>query len=86
VLSAAGPLLVGVLRGATGGYTGMFVLVLAGVVGLTATGWLVIRQRHVDDEVPDWSSDRPRGHPGGRRHRAARPVRVSPPRDGPPSA
>ncbi|MGY1741394.1 MULTISPECIES: MFS transporter [unclassified Blastococcus] len=52
VLSAAGPLLVGVLRGATGGYTGMFVLVLAGVAALTATGWLVTRQRYVDDEVP----------------------------------
>ena len=58
VLAGAGPLLVGVLRGATGGYTGMFVLVLAGVVGLTATGWLVTRQRYVDDEVPGWSSDR----------------------------
>jgi CP family cyanate transporter-like MFS transporter len=56
VLSGAGPLLVGVLRGATGGYTGMFVLVLAGVAGLTATGWLVTRQRYVDDEVPGWSS------------------------------
>ena len=56
VLSAAGPLLVGVLRGATGGYTGMFVLVLVGVAGLTATGWLVTRQRFVDDEVPGWSS------------------------------
>jgi CP family cyanate transporter-like MFS transporter len=58
VLAGAGPLLVGVLRGATGGYTGMFVLVLAGVAGLTATGWLVTRQRYVDDEVPGWSSNR----------------------------
>ncbi|MDP9458843.1 MAG: hypothetical protein M3Q22_00880 [Actinomycetota bacterium] len=56
VLAGAGPLLVGVLRGATGGYTGMFVLVLAGVVGLAATGWLVTRPRFVDDEVPGWSS------------------------------
>ena len=60
MLSGAGPLLVGVLRGATGGYTGMFVLVLAGVAGLTVTGWLVTRQRYVDDEVPGWSSDRKR--------------------------
>jgi CP family cyanate transporter-like MFS transporter len=60
VLAGTGPLLVGVLRGATGGYTGMFVLVLAGVAGLTATGWLVTRQRYVDDEVPGWSSDRQR--------------------------
>ena len=29
----------------------MFVLVLAGVAGLTVTGWLVTRQRYVDDEV-----------------------------------
>jgi cyanate transporter len=60
LLSAAGPLLVGVLRGATGSYDGMFVVVLAGVVGLTALGWLVTRQRYVDDEVdrsvPGWSS------------------------------
>ncbi|WP_409328492.1 MFS transporter [Trujillonella humicola] len=54
VLAGAGPLLVGVLRGSTGGYTGMFVVVLAGVAGLTATGWLVTRQRYVDDEVPGW--------------------------------
>ena len=60
VLAGAGPLLVGVLRGVTGGYTGMFVLVLAGVAGLTATGWLVTRQRYVDDEVPGWSSTRHR--------------------------
>jgi CP family cyanate transporter-like MFS transporter len=58
VLAGAGPLLVGVLRGATGGYTGMFVLMLAGLVGLATTGWLVTRQRYVDDEVPGWSSDR----------------------------
>jgi MFS transporter, CP family, cyanate transporter len=58
LLSGAGPLLVGVLRGSTGGYTGMFVLVLAGVAGLTATGWLVTRPRFVDDEVPGWASAR----------------------------
>jgi CP family cyanate transporter-like MFS transporter len=60
VISAVGPLLVGVLRGATGGYTGMFVLVLAGVVVLTVTGWFMTRERYVDDEVnrsvPGWSS------------------------------
>ena len=60
VLAGAGPLLVGVLRGVTGGYTGMFVIVLAGVAGLAATGWLVTRPRFVDDEVPGWSSPRPR--------------------------
>jgi CP family cyanate transporter-like MFS transporter len=56
VLAGGGPLLVGVLRGTTGGYTGMFVLVLAGVAGLTVTGWLVTRPRYVDDEVPGWAS------------------------------
>ncbi|WP_448626541.1 CynX/NimT family MFS transporter [Geodermatophilus sp. URMC 64] len=59
LLAAGGPLLVGVLRGVTGGYTGMFVLVLAGVVALSVTGWMVTRQRYVDDEVersvPGWS-------------------------------
>jgi CP family cyanate transporter-like MFS transporter len=60
VISGAGPLLVGVLLGATGSYVPMFVLVLAGVVVLTATGWAIMRERYVDDEVnrfvPSWSS------------------------------
>jgi CP family cyanate transporter-like MFS transporter len=60
VISGAGPLLVGVLLGATGSYVPMFVLVLAGVVVLTATGWVSMRERYVDDEVnrfvPAWSS------------------------------
>jgi CP family cyanate transporter-like MFS transporter len=56
VLSGVGPLLVGVLRDITGGYTGMFVLVLAGVAGLTVTGLLVTRPRYVDDEVTGRSS------------------------------
>jgi cyanate transporter len=60
VLAAAGPWLVGVFRGATDGYTGMFVLVLAGVAGLSGMGWIVTRPRYVDDEVnrfvPGWSS------------------------------
>jgi CP family cyanate transporter-like MFS transporter len=60
LISAVGPLLVGVLLGASGSYVGMFVLVLAGVVVLTATGWLMTRERYADDEVnrfvPGWSS------------------------------
>jgi hypothetical protein len=60
LLAAAGPLLVGVLRGITGGYTGMFVLVLAGVAGLALLGRVVTRPRYVDDEVdrsvPGWST------------------------------
>jgi CP family cyanate transporter-like MFS transporter len=60
LISAVGPLLVGVLLGATGSYVPMFVLVLAGVVVLTVTGWFMTRERYADDEVnrfvPGWSS------------------------------
>lgn len=60
VIAGGGPLLVGVLRGITGDYTGMFVLVLAGVAVLAVTGWFATRQVYVDDEVdrsvPGWSS------------------------------
>jgi CP family cyanate transporter-like MFS transporter len=52
LLAAVGPLRVGVLRGTTGGYTGMFVLVYVGVVLLLVAGWAVCRERYVDDEVP----------------------------------
>jgi CP family cyanate transporter-like MFS transporter len=55
VLAGGGPLLVGVLRGATGGYTGMFVLMLLGVAGMTVTGWSITRPRYVDDEVRAWA-------------------------------
>jgi CP family cyanate transporter-like MFS transporter len=51
LLSGFGPLLVGVLHGLTGGYTGMFVLVLAGTAGLAISGVLVTRNRYVDDEL-----------------------------------
>jgi CP family cyanate transporter-like MFS transporter len=51
LLAAAGPLLVGILHGATGGYDAMFVLVLAGVAGLAVSGWLITRDRFVDDEL-----------------------------------
>lgn len=53
LLAGVGPLLVGVLRGVTGGYTGMFVLAYVGIALLLVTGWSVCRQRYVDDEVPD---------------------------------
>lgn len=59
VIAGAGPLLVGVLRGVTGGYTGMFVVVLTSVAVLAVAGWISTRQVHVDDEVervvPGWS-------------------------------
>ncbi len=60
LLAGVGPLLAGVLLGATGSYTPMFVLVLGAVLVLAATGWLITRQHYVDDEVsrfvPSWSS------------------------------
>ncbi|MGY1986419.1 CynX/NimT family MFS transporter [Blastococcus sp. SYSU DS0669] len=59
VVAGAGPLLVGVLRGATGSYDGMFVIVLTGVAVLAVAGWTATRQVFVDDEVertvPGWS-------------------------------
>jgi cyanate permease len=89
LLAAAGPVLVGVLRGATGGYTGMFVLALAGVVVLTVLGRVVTRPRYVDDEM-----DRPvpEGSTAGARAGivetagAEAPVisQISPPGDGSP--
>jgi CP family cyanate transporter-like MFS transporter len=51
-LAGLGPLLIGLLRGATGSFAGMFVLVYAGVALLVLTGWSVCRERYVDDEVP----------------------------------
>jgi CP family cyanate transporter-like MFS transporter len=59
VIAGTGPLLVGVLRGATGSYDGMFVIVLVGVAVLAVAGWIATRQVFVDDEVersvPGWS-------------------------------
>lgn len=59
VIAGSGPLLVGVLRGLTGGYTGMFVTVLTAVAVLAVVGWISTRQVFVDDEVdrsvPGWS-------------------------------
>lgn len=51
LFAAFGPLLVGVLHGATGSYDGMFVLVLAAAVALGVSGLLVTRNRYVDDEL-----------------------------------
>jgi CP family cyanate transporter-like MFS transporter len=57
-LAGVGPLLVGLLRGATGGYTGMFVIVYVGVGLLLVTGWNICRERYVDDEVPALAGSR----------------------------
>ncbi|MCW2576832.1 MAG: Cyanate permease [Modestobacter sp.] len=51
-LAGVGPLLVGLLRGLTGSYTGMFVLVYVTAGLLLATGWVICRERYIDDEVP----------------------------------
>ena len=56
-LAAAGPLLVGLLRGLTGGYGGMFVIAYASTAGLLVTGWMICRERYVDDEVPGLFGD-----------------------------
>jgi CP family cyanate transporter-like MFS transporter len=58
-LAGVGPLLVGLLRGLTGGYTGMFVLVYVGAGLLLVTGWVICRERYVDDEVPGLVSGAP---------------------------
>ena len=51
LIMAVGPLGVGVLRGLTGDYTGMFLLAAIDVLGLGLSGWLATRPRYVDDEV-----------------------------------
>jgi CP family cyanate transporter-like MFS transporter len=58
-LAGVGPLLVGLLRGLTGGYTGMFVLVYVGAALLLVTGWVICRERYVDDEVSGLVSGTP---------------------------
>jgi CP family cyanate transporter-like MFS transporter len=61
VLAGAGPLLVGVLLGATGSYVPMFVVLLAGLAGMLVTGWQVTRERYVDDELRAPAAASPRG-------------------------
>ncbi len=51
VLGSIGPLLVGVVLGLTGSFVGLFVVALVGAAGMLASGWLVTRERYVDDEV-----------------------------------
>jgi CP family cyanate transporter-like MFS transporter len=57
--AAVGPLLVGLLRGLTGSYTGMFVLVYVVTALLLVTGWMICRERYVDDEVPGLAGGTP---------------------------
>jgi CP family cyanate transporter-like MFS transporter len=50
-IAGLGPLLVGLLRGATGDYTGMFVVVFVGVVVLGVAGWIGTSPRTIEDEI-----------------------------------
>lgn len=50
VFAGTGPLLVGVLRGATGGWNAPFVLIFALCLVLIGAGWYAGGDRHVDDE------------------------------------
>ena len=51
VLAGGGPLLVGVLHGRSGGWTGSFVLLFAALGVLVVAGWYAARPRFVEDEV-----------------------------------
>lgn len=51
VLGSTGPLLVGVVLGMTGSFVGLFVVALVAAAGMLASGWLVTRERYVDDEL-----------------------------------
>jgi MFS transporter, CP family, cyanate transporter len=58
VLGSLGPLLVGVVLQLTGSFVGLFAVGLVAAAGMLASGWLVTRDRYVDDEirVPDAAS------------------------------
>ena len=51
IIGSAGPLLVGVVLGLTGSFVGLFVVGFVAAAGMLASGWLVTRDRYVDDEV-----------------------------------
>lgn len=52
VLAGGGPLLVGVLHGRTGGWSGAFVLLYAALAVMVVAGWYAAQPRSVEDEVP----------------------------------
>ena len=52
VLAGGGPLLVGVLHGRSGGWTGSFVLLFGALAVLVVAGWFAARPRFVEDELP----------------------------------
>jgi MFS transporter, CP family, cyanate transporter len=51
VLAGAGPLLVGVLHGATGGWTWPFVLLFADLAVMAVAGWIIGQHRYVEDDL-----------------------------------
>jgi MFS transporter, CP family, cyanate transporter len=51
VLAGTGPLLVGVLHGATGGWTWPFVLLFVDLGVMAASGWCIARPRYVEDDL-----------------------------------
>jgi CP family cyanate transporter-like MFS transporter len=51
VIAACGPLLFGVLHGATGGWAAPFGVLWAAVILATVTGWFAARPRTVDDDL-----------------------------------
>jgi MFS transporter, CP family, cyanate transporter len=51
VLAGAGPLLVGVLHGATSGWTWPFVLLFADLAVMAVAGWVIGKHRYVEDDL-----------------------------------
>lgn len=51
LFAGCGPVLVGVLHGATGGWTWPFVLLFAGLVLFAVSGWAAARPRFADDDI-----------------------------------
>lgn len=52
LLAAGGPLLVGVLHGADGSWTGPFALLFGALAVMAVSGWLVAEPRDVEDDLP----------------------------------
>jgi CP family cyanate transporter-like MFS transporter len=59
VIAASGPVLFGVLRGATGGWAASFTVLWVAVLTATIAGWLASKPRTVDDDVRRLTARRP---------------------------
>ena len=51
LIAGCGPLLVGVLHGATGGWTWPFVLLFADLAVMAVAGWVIGKHRYVEDDL-----------------------------------